>query len=337
VNQGPPLSWVVGRGGLLGQHMQATLRQRAPMWSGTAAVPWGRVEAQVVLRRQAGEFLQAAANGPWQVVWAAGAGVTGADRAALAMEQSYLRATLEVLGAAPTPGAGAVFFASSAGAVYAGVSAPPYDENSPVRPLAPYGEAKLASERMLARWAAENGTPVFIGRIANLYGPGQNLAKAQGLISQICRAGLTGQPVSIFVPLDTLRDYIFAPDCAEMIADGLERLRSSANGAAGPVVVTKNLATLRPLTIGAILGETRRIFKRTPRVVLGASPAARFQARDLSLRSVVWPQLDRRALTPLPVGVSATLADLRRRLQDCGTAGPMPAVAPLPRLSGDHR
>jgi len=39
------------------------------------------------------------------------------------------------------------------------------------------------------------------------------------------------------------------------------------------------------------------------------------QARDLSLRSRVWPELDHRLLTPLPVGISATAADLQRRLQ----------------------
>ena len=318
MKQGQPLSWVVGRGGLLGQHVQGALTRRTRMWSPTESVPWGDAVAETVLRRQAREFLQAATGGPWQVVWAAGAGVTGADQATLAIEHTYLRTTLEVLAAADTPSAGGFFFASSAGAVYAGVSAPPYDENSQVRPLAPYGEAKLEAEQILTKWAADIGTPVFIGRIANLYGPGQNLAKSQGLISQICRAGLTGQPISIFVSLDTLRDYIFAPDCAEMIADGLEQLRSCSEATAGALVVTKNLATLRPLTIGAVLGETRRIFKRAPRIVVGTSPAAKFQARDLSLRSVVWPNLDRRSLTPLPVGVSATLADLRRRLQDGG-------------------
>jgi UDP-glucose 4-epimerase len=39
------------------------------------------------------------------------------------------------------------------------------------------------------------------------------------------------------------------------------------------------------------------------------------QARDLSLRSRVWPELDRRTLTPLPAGIAATAADLQRKLQ----------------------
>jgi UDP-glucose 4-epimerase len=240
--------------------------------------------------------------------------VTGTSAQALQLELLALRETLDALTAAPRGGNGAFFFASSAGGLYAGVGEPPYDESSPVRPLAAYGQAKLDAEAMVSDWSDQTGTPSLIGRIANLYGPGQNLAKAQGLISQICRSHLTGQPLSIFVSLDTLRDYLYAPDCAGLIVDGLARLRQEYS-VAGPRVVTKILASQRAITIGAVLGEMRRIFKASPRIVLGASAVSALQARDLSLRSKVWPELDRRSLTPLPAGIAATEADLQRRLQ----------------------
>ena len=80
-------------------------------------------------------------------------------------------------------------------------------------------------------------------------------------------------------------------------------------------MVTKILASQRAITIGAVLGEMRRVFKSQPRIVLGASVVSVMQARDLSLRSRVWPELDRAGLTPFPVGVAATSADLLRRLQ----------------------
>jgi UDP-glucose 4-epimerase len=194
------------------------------------------------------------------------------------------------------------------------VGAPPYDESSPVRPLAAYGQAKLDGEALVTAWSQRTGTPSLIGRIANLYGPGQNLGKGQGLISQICRTHLTGQPLSIYVSLDTLRDYLFAPDCARLIVAGLARLRQE-DSSTRPLVVTKILASQRAITIGAVLGEMRRIFKRSPRIVLGASGVAAMQAKDLSLRSRVWTEVDRRALTPLPAGISATAADLQRQLQ----------------------
>jgi UDP-glucose 4-epimerase len=327
----PPLTWVVGRGGLLGQAVEAAMgdatRQMGPgghLWRPPEPIAWSAPGAGAEeLRQQAGQFLRAAGDRPWSVAWCAGAGVMGTSADALRLELAALRATLDALAVAPCARDGSFFFASSAGGVYAGVGAPPYDESSPVRPLAPYGQAKLDAEALVEAWSHRTGTPSLIGRIANLYGPGQNLTKAQGLISQICRSHLTGQPLSIYVSLDTLRDYLFAPDCAGLIVEGLARLRQEQSGAAPTVVtvVTKILASQRAITIGAVLGEMRRILKSSPRIVLGASAVSAVQARDLSLRSRVWPELDRRGLTPFPVGVANTAADLLRRLQGGALGG----------------
>ena len=229
----PGLTWVIGGGGLLGQNVERALSQAfdrpgsgGHLWSPSEPIAWSSASAGAVeLRQQVGEFLHVAGERPWSVAWCAGAGVTGTSAEGLHLELGALRATLEALGASRDGHEGAFFFASSAGGVYAGVGTPPYDESSPVRPLAPYGQAKLDAEAMVAEWSSSTGTPSMIGRIANLYGPGQNLGKAQGLISQICRSRLTGQPLSIYVSLDTLRDYLFAPDCAAMILAGMARLR----------------------------------------------------------------------------------------------------------------
>ena len=285
------------------------------LWSPPEPIAWTQPSGGArELGAQATQFLRAAGNRPWSVAWCAGAGVMGTSARALDLELVALRETLAALGTAPQGNRGAFFFASSAGGVYAGVGMPPYDESSPVRALAPYGRAKLDAEALVTDWSQGTGTPSLIGRISNLYGPGQNLAKAQGLISQICRSHLTGQPLSIYVSLDTLRDYLFAPDCAGLIVAGLARLRQE-HSAKGPSVVTKIFASQRAITIGAVLGEMRRIFKSSPRIVLGASSVASVQAKDLSLRSRVWPEIDRRSLTPFPVGVATTAADLLRRLQ----------------------
>jgi UDP-glucose 4-epimerase len=330
-----PLTWVIGRGGLLGQSLETAVDPTGSsdlLWRPPEPIAWLAPRAGAEdLRHQVAEFLRAAGDRPWSVAWCAGAGVTDSSGQSLQLELAALGETLEALAAAPRGSDGAFFFASSAGGVYAGVGAPPYDESSPVRPLGAYGQAKLDAEALVTAWSHRTGTPSLIGRIANLYGPGQNLAKAQGLISQICRSHVTGQPVSIYVSLDTLRDYFFAPDCAELIVEGLARLRQEqsatqqgsgvgvatgvAPGVATGLVTTKILASQRAITVGAVIGEMRRIFKRSPRVVLGASPVSALQAKDLSLRSRVWPDLDRRTLTPFPVGVAITAADLLRRLQ----------------------
>jgi UDP-glucose 4-epimerase len=325
------LTWVIGRGGLLGQSVETAIGDAvapgtsgANLWHPIEPISWTAPTAGARdLRAHAGQFLRVAGTRPWSVAWCAGAGVMGTSAKALDLELVALREMLAALAAAPRGREGSFFFASSAGGVYAGVGTPPYDESSPVRPLAPYGKAKLDAEALVTDWSHETGMPTLIGRISNLYGPGQNLAKAQGLISQIARSHLTGQPLSIYVSLDTLRDYFFAPDCADLIVAGMARLvqEQSANS---PSVVTKILASQRAITIGAVLGEMRRIFKRSPRIVLGASSVSAVQARDLSLRSRVWPDLDRRSLTPFPVGVATTVADLLRRLQVGALGAPQP-------------
>jgi UDP-glucose 4-epimerase len=167
---------------------------------------------------------------------------------------------------------------------------------------------------MVAEWCLDVGTSALIGRITTLYGPGQNLAKPQGIISQVCRSYLSGRPSSIYVPLDTIRDYLYVADAAGLIADGMSRLEHERT-IDGSTVVTKILASQRPITIGAVLGEMRRVFKGSPRYVVASSVLSNVQTRDLSVRSRVWPELDRRTLTPLPVGVARTAADLLGQLQ----------------------
>ena len=310
------LSWVIGRRGLLGQSVESALALNSNLWHPLDPIRWLRRDGGASdLRDAVGQFLVAAGNDPWVIAWCAGAGTSSATPESLQLELVALRETLNSLDGATRPSGGLFFFASSAGGVYSGVDAPPYDERSPLLPLSHYGRAKLEAESLVTEWSQRNEASALIGRIANLYGPGQNISKPQGIISQICRSYLLGYPLSIYVSLDTLRDYIFAPDCAALVADALTRLRSESSKS-GPLVVTKILASQHAITIGAVLGEMRRIFKSPPHIVIAASEASSTQARDLILRSIVWPELDRRELTPFPVGVAITAADLRRKLQD---------------------
>lgn len=300
-----PLSWVVGAGGLLGSHVVRSLAHDARTWSPATPVTWSDHDAATAqLRQAAAQFLRAAGDGPWQVAWCAGAGVTATQPADLERELDSFSALLDAL-----RGPGLVFLASSAGALYAGSQGAPFDEETPVAPISAYGHAKAEAESRLRGWAAQSGGRALVGRIANLYGPGQGLEKPQGLISQIIRSHLIRRPISIYVPLDTMRDYIYAADCGALVRDSLVRL--AGDDAPGGTVVTKVLASHQQVTIGRVLAEIRRVFKRNPQIVLGASPQAAMQARDLRLGSCVWPELDRRQLTPLSVGIQATTAHLR--------------------------
>lgn len=284
--------------------MRRALTRRAVDYV-AAEVPWHTPERAVEVLRRSAEGL--AREPGWSVHWCAGAGTTGTSAKEFDHETRAIEACIAGLDAAGTPGR--LVLASSAGGVYAGSVDPPFTEAHEPRPLAPYGRAKLVAEDRVAAYCARSGSRAVVTRIANLYGPGQDITKAQGLVSQLCVAHLRRSATSIFVPLDTIRDYVFVDDCAEMMLDTADlAMWTTSPGATTTKIIASQIGT----TIATLLGEFRRLGKRPPQVVLAANPVASVQVRDLRLRSTVLTQVDRRSLTPLPAGIAATLAALRR-------------------------
>lgn len=298
-----PPTLVVGSGGLLGRHVRSTL-ERSGASVRTTSVPWhDPVAARAALRSELAAFVDSSPDGRVNIAWCAGAGVVSTPADELETEVSLFRDVLDDLRAAlhPTTTRLAFFFASSVGGVYAGSADPPFTELSEPRPLVAYGRAKLAMEEALTAFCAETGSVALLGRITNLYGPGQKLSKPQGLVSQLCLAQLRGTPLPVWVSFDTIRDYLYVGDCAEMIVDALDGLHEHVRGA-GSNAVVKILATGTGATLSAVIGETNRVFRRRSRLrIPGAGTPG--QARDLRVRSVVWPELDKRTQTPFSVGV----------------------------------
>lgn len=307
----PPVSWVVGAGGLLGSAVVRELARRGePVL--TTGVPWEDGAASV---RTLDEFARAllVRDEPWRIVWCAGAGVVGSGQKDLDQEVDVIGRFLARLSARldDIDGGrqGSLFLASSAGGVHAGSVDPPFTETTAPAPISPYGEAKLATENIVRNFAESTGTNVMIGRIANLYGPGQDIAKAQGLISQLCKSHLTRQPISIYVSLDTARDYLYVDDCARIVLDGLNLVELHG----GPRL--KILASQQATTIASILAELRRVTKRRPQVILAANPLSKFQAKDLRFQSTVMTELDRHVSTTLATGIRSTLESLAQDMR----------------------
>lgn len=289
--------WVIGRG-LLGSAIASQL-EGAPF---AADVRWGDPEqSRRDLRDGLARFV-ASVDGPWTVYWCAGRGVTSTPREVMLSEGAVFQDFLDAISELPPQVAerGCVFLASSVGGAYAGSSSPPFTEDTPPVPMSAYGETKLAMEQSLRDGAARGGFRGLVARITNLYGPGQDLGKGQGLISVIVESYVTGRPVSIYVPLDTLRDYIYVDDCARVAVAGMSRLRREPPG----TVVTKIVGAMDALSVGAIIGEMSRLRRKPVPLVTGQGDSTG-QAGDLRVRSVVWPELDSLVSTTLPEGLGA--------------------------------
>lgn len=303
-----PLIWVVGAGGLLGSHVQAAVSRRFPrarFWQSTPLhFSWtDSIGLADELNRAVSGFAAAVRSeaDSWALLWCAGKGTVGSTAAALEPESTAWVRVLDLLGrdlAGQDGGrAGYVFLASSAGGVYGGNPPDVLTENSPPQAASEYGVHKLAMEEALRHWNA--GFPnvsCLIGRISTLYGPGQDLRKPQGIISHLSRCLIHRRQVSIYVPLDTRRDYFFVADCAHHIAACLDRLMSER-----PQLVLKIIASERLTSLAQIVGIFFRIAKHRSLIVL--QQAQRTQSISLKLGSNIWPDLAGLRATDLAAGI----------------------------------
>jgi UDP-glucose 4-epimerase len=294
---------LVGRG-LLGRGVEERLRAGGRAVRGVT-VGWEAPDlAAGQLVEAARHSAAEAGDSGWSLAWCAGAGVVRTSEDDLRAEVDLLATFLSRLEVPPR----AMLLASSAGGVYAGSSDPPFTEAHEPRPVTPYGRAKLATEAVCAELARTGGTRVVVARFANLYGPDQDLAKAQGLVSRLCLSRVTGQPVHLYVPLDTLRDYVFADDAAAVGVAMLDRVGLEPEGS----VVTKIVASGHAASVSELVAASTKAFRRRVPLVQAVvdDPA---QVRDLRLRSTVWTDLDALVRTPLVVGLRRTAEGVAAR------------------------
>ncbi|BBZ69190.1 hypothetical protein MPRS_02830 [Mycobacterium paraseoulense] len=274
-------------------------------------MPWEDHDAAVAaLDSDLERFVRAARNGDWSVIWAAGSGVIGSTADQLDTETSVMSHLVTRMRDFRPDGRGAFFLSSSAGGIYAGSTHPPFSESTTPRPLSPYGEAKLAQEEIL-QTTLGGCVPVVIGRFSNLVGPGQNLMKHQGLVSQLCRAAVTRQSLNVFVPMETLRDYLYVDDAAAMARTLVEN--TVRNQPLTPVL--RNISSQRPVSVCAVVRTVQQVAHRTVRIALGTSPSSHYHVRDLRLYTDFPHDFRGVAITPFPVTVKRVYDDVLWRVR----------------------
>lgn len=269
----PQPAWVLGSGGLLG----SALIRRAPgrdveVFTATG-VPWtDSKKRQRALADAAGQFADMSAGAPMVVAWAAGIAGVSSNQATADSESHALSDLIEALAPYWSARGGVFFLASSAGAVYAASPQAPFDSSSPTAANSPYGRAKLAQEELLTRKLPEN-VRMVVGRLGNLYGPPSQ--GRHGLISRLSAAALSRSALNLFVSLDTLRDYCWADDAAELI---WRDVLSASRGSCVRVIGSGQAAT-----ISEVVSTVQAVTHRRVPIALGTDPESERQPIDLRL------------------------------------------------------
>ena len=310
------ITWTIGSTGLIGS---AIARRSALMLPGTTfnpdPIPWADPRAaQESLVNGAMAFAQAAGSQPWAIFWAAGAATVSSTSAQCLTEVDSLTALVRALRADPPAGPGVFFLASSAGGVYSGSAEPPFDDHTVPCPLNDYGEARLLQEQAVIR-ELRDVCEVVIGRFSNIYGPGQNLDKLQGIVSRLALATATRQPLNMFVSLDTLRDYLFVDDAA---AQAVEHARMALDGC--PSRVSHRIIVIasgEPVALSHVIRTVQTVTKKRVPLALGSHPSSVGQVHDLRLiPSAIWCSASAMPTpTHLAAGARAVYEDILRRLQ----------------------
>jgi len=137
------------------------------------------------------------------------------------VEDPVFDAEMNVLGsirlfqAAAKAHCGKLIYISSGGACYGDPERIPANEETPVRPLCPYGASKYAAEKYLELFGSLYGMRTTILRYANVYGPRQDPHGEAGVVAVFSQLLLAGRSPQIFGDGSKTRDYVFVQDIVE--------------------------------------------------------------------------------------------------------------------------
>jgi UDP-glucose 4-epimerase len=122
--------------------------------------------------------------------------------------------TITVLDAARATGARRLVFASTGGGLYGEAEVVPTPETHPIRPLAPYGQGKLAAESYCELYTRLHGLSAVSLRFGNVYGPRQDVHGEAGVVAIFCGCLLEGRRPIVFGDGRQTRDWVEVSDVA---------------------------------------------------------------------------------------------------------------------------
>jgi UDP-glucose 4-epimerase len=276
------LVWVIGKGGLLGSALYQELSQTSShLFDRKIQISWREKDlACMQLKNAVDAFALQAKNKKWRIYWAAGIGTMHSTAEELKDETDILRSFIAALANKQDLNlkSGTFVFASSAGAIYAGRHDDPINESTLPSPINAYGHAKLEQESIVNS-LNQMGTTVIACRITTLYGFKQKNGKQQGLLAEMVRRALSNEVIHIYVPLETMRDYISAKVAAQEMIHSVSHLEEI------PGVYIKIIASGASTSIAQIISILKRISKRNLRIITQADVKSTQYQRVVQFKS----------------------------------------------------
>ncbi len=303
--------WVIGRGGLLGNSVEKQCTNSAEIFSPIEKFVWAdSAQLQIQIAENCRQFSQIVGNSQWAIFWCAGKGTLSTTTEQMREEtrnfQEFLKSVEQNFDLKLLQN-GLIFHASSAGGVYAGSDNQPFTEHTTPQPTSAYGVAKLGQEDFLREFSDRLGVRVVVGRISNLYGANQDFSKNQGLISTICYSILRRQPINLFVPLETSRNYVYAADASRVIVDAAKIVLADT----GPTRKFMKLVVAdENLTVGNIISIAKTVFRVRPLITASSNAKISKQPRSINFKSVALLDADSFCKTQISVGLKRVMADL---------------------------
>ncbi len=300
------LVWVIGSGGMLGQALVNELKQAEDkLFELPAKLNWNNPsEACEQLKQAVSQLSKEAGKDGWIIYWAAGTGTMHSNREDLKAETELLETLISSLlnDDKLILHAGKFIFASSAGAIYAGIQEGVITESMQTAPINVYGETKLLQEAVLNKLNQNGqGAIVVTCRITTLYGLKSKDGKQQGLIAEMIRNLLTNQVIHIYVPLETMRDYITPKDAAIQMIDAAKHSEKTQG------IAIKIIASGVSTSVAEIIAILKRICKRNLRIVTQADIKGSQYQRAVQFRSALRKKIDLQNRTNLIEGISDLL------------------------------
>ncbi|MGZ4169197.1 MAG: NAD-dependent epimerase/dehydratase family protein [Solirubrobacteraceae bacterium] len=135
--------------------------------------------------------------------------------------------TIAVLEAARATGVRRVVNTSTGGGLYGDADILPTPEDSPIRPLAPYGQSKLCAEGYCALYTRLHGLSTVSLRYGNVYGPRQDVHGEAGVVAIFCGHLVDGTAPTVFGDGGQTRDWV---DVADVVMANILAAESALTG-----------------------------------------------------------------------------------------------------------